>query len=696
MTMTPRAMGTSVRRVDGPEKAIGCALYAADHAAVDAVHLYPVLSTVPRGRVLSVDTAAAAELPGVLCVLTSENAERMADTSDREWTVLQDRDIDFRGQIVAAVLAHSAEVARQAAGLVAVDYEEAPFRARFDEASGELFTPELLNLNHHTDTTDGDVDAGLGAAAVTVDEVYRTAMTHPNPMEPHAAVALWRPDGAAPRLTVHDTTQSVTATRANIARLIGLDEDDIEVLCPHVGGGFGSKGNSHAHLFLTVLAARAVPGRPVRFALTREQMYTLVGYRTPTVQRVRLAASAEGRLTAITHDVVQQTARYKTFGEQTAVYSRSMYAAPARRTSHRLDPLDVPVPTWMRAPGECPGSFAAEVAMDELAVACGLDPIELRLRNEPDVDPENGKPFSSRNLVACLKRGAERFAWHTRRQEPRSDLRDGWWHGTGLAACAFPTMRLRSSTATIRYRAGHYAVAIAAADLGTGARTALTQIAADALDVGVEQIELSIGDTAAGPATVGGASSGTASWGATIVDAAERFRDKYGEHPDDGDEADGTTPDNPWAEEYSMHAYGAHFAEVAVHADTGEVRVPRMLGVFAAGRILNPATARSQFLGGMTMGLSMALHEESVLDPRFGHVVNHDLAGYHVATSADVGQMDAEWIDEDDPYVNPMGAKGIGEIGIVGAAAAIANAASHATGIRVRSTPLKVEHFLGG
>ena len=354
-----------------------------------------------------------------------------------------------------------------------------------------------------------------------------------------------------------------------------------------------------------------------------------------------------------------------------------MYAAANRRTTHRLAALDVPPPTIMRAPGEAPGMFAPESAMDELAVACGLDPIELRIRNEPERDPETGLPFSSRHLVECFREGARRFGWEPRDPTPGVRLEDGWRVGTGVAASTYPAMRMPGSEATIRYAAdGRYQVRIAAADIGTGAWTTLAQIAADALSVPVDAIEMRIGDTAYPPAWVAGLSSGTASWGSTIVAAARAFRDEHGPHPDEGAEAHAGMPDHPDSERYAAHSFGAQFAEVRVNADTGEIRVSRMLGVFDAGRIINPRTARSQFIGGMTMGISMALHEQSILDPRFGHVVNHDFADYHIAANADVRELDAIWIDEPDSHFNLLGARGIGEIGIVGTAAAVANARS--------------------
>lgn len=337
--------------------------------------------------------------------------------------------------------------------------------------------------------------------------------------------------------------------------------------------------------------------------------------------------------------------------------------------------------------------FGPEVAMDELAEALGIDPIELRVRNEPEKDPETGLPFSSRHLVECLRTGAERFGWDSRTR----GRRDGrWLIGSGVAASVYPAKRMPGSSATIRYEKNRYAVEIGAADLGTGAWTILPQIAADALDVPVDSVDVRIGDTDLPKATVAGGSTGTASWGSAVVAAAEAFRDKYGSDPGDGDEAQADTPKNPDDKKYSTYGFGAQFAEARVDADTGEVRVSRLHGTFAVGRIVNPVTARSQLLGGMVMGLSMALHENSVLDPRFGHVVNHDLAEYHIATNADVEDLRADWLDETDPHLNPMGSKGIGEIGIVGTAAAIANAVHHATGVRVRDLPITLDKLLPG
>src|SRR6185312_13299518 len=445
------------------------------------------------------------------------------------------------------------------------------------------------------------------------------------------------------------------------------------------------KGVPHAHVVLTSLAAKCSRGRPVKYALTRQQMFFLAGYRTPTIQHVRLGADADGRLTGIIQDVV----------EQTAVPARMMYAAEHRATTHRVAKLDVPVPSWMRAPGECPGMFGPEVAMDELAEACGIDPIELRVLNEPEIDPESGLPFASRHLIECLREGARRFGWEHRSAEPGSRLVDGWLTGLGVSSSTYPARRQADNTARVRYEdSGRYTVQIGAVDIGTGAWTALTQIAAEALDCAAADIDLQIGDTAFPTATVAGGSTGTTSWGAAIISAAQAFRDQHGHRPEAGAQAEGNAGANPAAENYALHSFGAQFAEVQVHPDTGEIRVSRMLGVFSAGRIINPRTARSQFLGGMTMGLGMALHEDSVMDPRFGMIVNHDFAEYHIPTNADIRSMEAVWLDEVDEHAGALGARGIGEIGIVGTAAAIANAAYNATGIRVRDLPLTADRFL--
>ncbi|MGW3071270.1 MULTISPECIES: xanthine dehydrogenase family protein molybdopterin-binding subunit [unclassified Kitasatospora] len=687
----PAAVGRDLPRRDGAVKVLGTATYAHETPLADAAHLHAVQATVARGRVTELDTAAAEALDGVVAVLTHDNAERLASTADRELAVLQDAEVAFRGQVVALVVADSSEVARHAAALVRVGYAQQAHDAELRADREDLYAPRKVNPDLPTDTVEGDVDAAMAAAQVSVDETYSTAMYHNNPMEPHATSALWDPAGEG-FLTLWDSTQGVHPTRSALASLFGLDEARVRVVCPYVGGGFGSKGQPHVNVVLAALAARAVPGRAVRLALTRQQMFALTGYRTPTIQRCRLAADRDGRLTAVAVDAVEQTSRIKEFAEQTGVPARMMYASPNRRTTHRLAALDVPVPSWMRAPGECPGMFGPEVAMDELAERLGLDPVDLRIRNEPAVEPGSGKPFSSRGLVGCLREGAARFGWSRRDPRPGVRRRGDWLVGTGVAASTYPVSRMPKSTATIRREGGGYVAEIGAADLGTGTWTTLAQIAADALGVPVARVEVRIGDTDYPVASVAGGSSGMTTWGSAVVEAARALRSRYGAEPPDGARASGSV--GPPDERYAMHAFGAQFAEARVHADTGEVRVPRLLGVFAAGRIINPRTARSQFVGGMTMGLSMALHENGVLDPRTGHVVNHDLADYHITTNADVDGIEAHWLAEHDPHVNAVGSKGIGEIGIVGTAAAVSNAVWHACGVRVRDLPITLDKVL--
>ncbi len=696
----PRAIGASLDRIDGPLKVTGTATYAYEYPVAGAAYVFPVQSTIAKGRITSIDAHAARALPGVHAVLSHENAPRLASLDDHDLEIFQSDAVAYRGQIIAAAVAETLETARQAASLVTVRYEQQQHDVELRADRDDLYKPEKIPAKilplFETDAAQGDVEAALAAAAITLDHTYTTPAEHHNPLEPHATVAVWSRDGE--RVTIYDANQGPDWIRDDVARAFGLPPGQVRVIAPYVGGGFGSKGFTHSHVILAVLAAR-MTGRPVKIALTRQQMFALTGYRTPTIQRVRLGAERNGHLTATAHDVIEQTNALSEFAEQTAVPTRMMYASPNRRTTHTLARLDLPNNTIMRAPGECPGLFALESAMDELAAACGLDPIELRLRNEPTVDAESGHPFSSRGLVACLREGAERFGWQGRDATPRI-RRDGrWLIGTGVAASTYPTVQF-PATARVRVdHTGHYRVRIAASDIGTGAWTALTQIAADALEVPVDAVHLEIGDSALPRAFVAGGSSGTGSWGWAIVDAAQklraRLRDKYGGVvPAAGLEASGAFEANPEVQHFSMHAFGAQFAEARVNLDTGEVRVPRLLGVFAVGRVINPKTGRSQLLGGMTMGLSMALHEESVLDPRFGDYVNHDFAGYHIATNADVGTIDVTWIDEDDPHVNPMGSKGIGELGIVGTAAAIANAVYHATGIRVRDLPITLDKLL--
>ncbi|MFE1013925.1 xanthine dehydrogenase family protein molybdopterin-binding subunit [Streptomyces sp. NPDC058794] len=690
------AVGTAHTRVEGREKVTGAARYAGEIPFAGLAHGWLALSTVARGRVRSLDTEAVRGMPGVLAVLHHGNAPRV-DTDyigllgippDPTAAVFQDDRVPHAGWPVALVVAETPEQAREAAEALVVTYDEEPHDVALTHGH-----PGAYPADGHmpAETEKGDLAASLAASAVVVDEEYTTPEEHHSMMEPHAATALW--DGG--RLEVVDSNQGTTWVQSELAKMFSLDESAVRVRSEHIGGGFGSKG-LRAHQVAAVMATTVLQ-RPVRVVMTRRQMFSLAGYRSPTAQRVRLGADADGRLRALEHRSLNQTSTVYEFVEPGAGVARVMYDADAHRTANHVVRLDVPSPTFMRAPGEAPGSFAIESALDELAERGGIDPVELRLRNEPEAGPVSGLPFSSRNLTACFREGARRFGWAERDPRPGT-RRDGrWLLGTGTAAASFGAGAGPSTALLTAEADGTFTVRIAAADLGTGARTALTLVAADALEVTPERVRVRIGDSDFGPAMIAGGSMGTRSWAWAITEAAREMRERLAlgaAVPPEGItvRSDTTAALGALAQK-ERHSYGAQFAEVAVDTATGEVRVRRMLGIFAAGRIVNPLTARNQLVGGMIWGVSMALHEEAVRDRATGGLYAPDLAGYHVATHADVGDIDADWVDDHDPD-DPVGIKGVGEIGIVGAAAAVANAVWHATGVRHRSLPIRPDRVL--
>ncbi|MFJ9717337.1 xanthine dehydrogenase family protein molybdopterin-binding subunit [Streptomyces sp. NPDC101213] len=693
--MRPPATGAPAERLEGREKVTGTARYAAEFSAPGRLFARPVPAVVARGRVTGVDASAALALPGVVSVLTHENAPRLAEPDDPTLAVLQDARVPHRGWFVALVVADSPEAARAGAAAVRVDCAAEPHDVTLSGTHPDAYEPEEANGGHPAVRERGRPAEAFAAAAVRVDVGYRVPPLHNHPMEPHAGTAHW--DGE--HLRVHTSSQGTTTVRDVLAGLFGLDGERITVTAEHVGGGFGSKGTPRPDVVLAVMAALRHPGRPVTVALPRRFLPSVVGHRAPTLHRLRLGADTDGRLTCLDHEVTTHTSRVKEFVEQAAVPGRVMYAAPHSRTAHRVVPLDVPSPSWMRAPGEAPGMYALESAVDELAAELGMDPIELRVRNEPETEPDSGRPFSSRHLVECLREGARRFGWERRDPRPRSGRRGPLLVGTGVAAATYPVLVSPSAAAARALPDGSFLVEVNATDIGTGARTVLAQIAADALDVPLERVRVRLGSSDLPSAPLAGGSSGTASWGGPVHEACVRLARRLAafpgpvsehglvEHADTAGTADADTG-------YARHAFGAHFAEVAVDTVTGEVRVRRLLGVYAAGRILNARTARSQFVGGMIMGLGMALTEGSTVDAAFGDFAESDLASYHVPAHADVPDVEAHWVEEDDPHLNPMGSKGIGEIGIVGTAAAVGNAVHHATGVRFRELPLTPDRVL--
>ncbi|WP_331376042.1 xanthine dehydrogenase family protein molybdopterin-binding subunit [Sinorhizobium chiapasense] len=738
-------IGQPIARIDGPLKVTGRATYAYEHAVNEAAYGYILGAAIAKGRIVEIDTAKAERAPGVLHVMTYRNAPAqpefgpavtptVPEVFTRARPVLNSDRVRFYDEPVALIVAETFEAARAAAGLIRVRYEEG--RGAFDLPArlSDAYTPRRTNAGFETDSAIGDFDSAFAAAPVKVDATYRTPYEHHNPMEPHATLAVWSGD----EVTIHTSAQTLANFQAGLASTLGIPRERIRIVSPYIGGGFGSKLIVHADTVLAALAARVLR-RPVKVALTRQQMFANAGHRAEMVQRVRLGADRHGRLTSIGHDVWSATSGFEEFCEQTAVFGRSLYAAPNRLTRHRLVPVDLNRGEWMRSPGEAPGMLAYESAMDELAEKLGLDPIELRIRNEPTEDPERGVPFSTRNLVACMQEGARRFGWERRDATP-GRIREGRkLIGYGMAAAIRPNY-IGAATAKVTIDAkGRVTAELDMTDIGTGSYTILAQIAAESLGVPIAAVKVELGDSRF-PRTAGsGGSWGAASAGSALHQACNALKERIvevarasdrspfraedlagpkfadgevrvgersvsladliGEIAPDGIAATGSVAaarDTESYRTYSQHSYGAHFAEVAVDSDTGEIRMRRLLAVIGAGRILNARTARSQILGGMAWGIGAALMEETVLDPRYGHFVNHDLAEYHVPVNGDVPEMEVVFLEEYDDKANPLGSKGLGELGVCGTGAAIANAVYNATGVRVREFPITLDKVLPG
>jgi xanthine dehydrogenase YagR molybdenum-binding subunit len=733
-------IGQAMNRVDGPLKVAGRATYAYEHwEAGQPLYGFIVGATIGKGRITRIDTESAERAPGVRMVMTHLNApvQGVRDESIpfeywRAQPVLTGPDIHHYGEPVAVVVAATFEQARAAADLVDVEYVNG--RGRFDFAANEdeTYIPKVVNAGLPTDTAVGDFDAGFSNAAVRVDQRYTTPYELSMPMEPNACLV--EPRGED--LVVYVSCQIVDAAQASIAGTLRMDPARIHIVTPFVGGGFGSKLGIHAETILAALAARALR-QPVKVALTRQQIFHLVGMRPTSSQRVRLGAGRDGRLAALAHEVTMHTNPDNEYAEQTAATTRSLYAAPHRLTSHRLTPLDLPRGADVRAPGEAPGLLAVESAMDELAEALGMDPVELRIRNEPTVDPERDVPYSDRHLVDCLREGARRFGWEHRPATPASVREGRWLVGYGMAAAIRGHFQ-GPTTVRVRLEAdGTAVVQTDMTDIGTGTYTILTQVAADGLGLPPDRVRIELGRSELPSSWGSGGSWGAANSSTAVHRACAALREKLlvaargdarsplrgldpaeavfshsnvciggasealseivaRNHPE-GVEAEGETRfmgDDPNYAAYSIHTYGAHFAEVGVDADTAEIRLRRMLGVFSVGRVLNPKTARSQLIGGMIWGASAALDEEAVVDPRSGAFVNRDLAQYLVPVHADIPEIDAVVLDGYDDKANVLGAKGVGELGICGAGAAVANAVFNATGMRVRDFPITLEKVL--
>jgi xanthine dehydrogenase YagR molybdenum-binding subunit len=700
------AIGRPTTRVDGPAKVTGAARYAAELDVHDLAHAALVLSTVPRGRIAALETRAAEKASGVRAVITHLNAPRLPyvpfderpevdPSAGSQLEVFQGPEVLFSGQPIAVVVADTLEQARHAAALVRATYTADDPATTFEARRGRR--PE----EQSADTRRGAAVKELGQAPVKVDAVYVHPREHHNAIEPHATVAAWEGE----RLTLHDKTQWVRNDRAEIAHVFGIPEANVRVISPFVGGAFGSALRAWPHVTIAALAARLI-GRPVRLELSRRELYTSVGFRPHTEQRVALGALRDGRLTALIHEASAQTSTYEEHTEETVSPSRVTYACPNVLTRYRLVDMNTNTPTHMRAPGVATGLFALECAMDELAVALGIDPVELRLQNHAERDPQDNRPWSSKELRACYAAAAERFGWTRRSREPRSMRAGAWLIGYGMATAVYPAYRAGASAEATVFADGSAVVRSAASDMGPGTYTSMTQVAADALDVPLERVRFELGDSALPDAPTHGGSMTMASVGCAVQAACASLRAKLGvadgrsyaealrDHGVDRMSATAEVEPGDEAEKFSAWAFGAVFAEVRVDADLGMIRVPRIVGAYDAGRIVNPVTARSQCLGGMVGGLGMALLEQAEWDPRFGRVMNANLAEYLVPVNADVNGLDVVFVPGDDRRFNPLGVKGLAEIGLCGVAPAIANAVYHATGVRVRRLPITLEALL--
>lgn len=736
-------IGQPVDRRDGPAKVTGQARYTADIVPDRMLHAVLVPSIIARGRIARMDTSAAEAVPGVVLVMTPQNAPRLPTSQDKKASptdfkldLLQDDGVRYAFQPVGVVLGETLEAATYGAQLVRPEYAAEPPQMGLDAA--DPFTPKVAGAGEEPDAKKGDPDAAFAAAATRLEPTYATPHQTHNPMEPHSTIAQWDKDGDGDKLTLYTATQGLYPTQKRVSTLLGLKPEQVRVICWFTGGGFGSKGPTWSHVVLAAMAAK-MAGRPVKLTLERTQMFGPVGQRAPTRQAFRLGAGQDGKLAALSQHTLSQTSSFDEFSEPASMLTRVLYATPALSSAHAVVRGNVGTPSYMRAPGEASGSVTIESAMDEMAEALGLDPLEFRLRNYAERDPLSGKPFSSKSLRQCYEQAAERFGWKGRPLQPRQMRdKDGLLVGWGMGTASYPT-NVREAKAKARLLAdGTAHVESATHDLGTGTWTSLAQAAADSLGLPLERVRFELGDTDFPNGGISGGSSTAASVGTAIHGAAEAVLGQLAQlaladqasplfgasnagleahdgrlvrrdDPSRGEafediltragkpsvEAEGSCSTPEAKKHYSMHAFGAVFAEVKVDPDLGQIRATRLVGAFAAGRMLNAKLARSQYLGGMVWGVSFALYEHTLMDERSGRPMNNNLAEYHVPVNADVPSLDAILVPEEDTLVNPLGIKGIGEIGITGSAGAVANAVFHATGVRVRDLPITLDKVMG-
>jgi xanthine dehydrogenase YagR molybdenum-binding subunit len=733
----------SIDRVDGKLKVTGRARYSGDHSLPGLCYGYLLQSSIAKGKIQSMDVSAAKNSPGVIAIFTPFNPLKIyspAQAGDEGMIsgdvipLLQDPSVDYFGQTIGFVVAESFEQARDAARLVKTEYQTQPAIVELQAGLDEAYAPKSVSGMGATVSVLSDgvnsIDEALRGAEVLVSATYNSPIEHHNPMEPHAATAIWNGD----QLTIYDATQWVQGQQRNLAAVLGIDDANVRVLCPFVGGGFGCKGSMWMHSPLTAAAARVLK-RPVKTVLTREQMYTGVGHRPSVRQTVTLGATGQGELTAVKHEVFSSSSRVKFFAEAAAHRtSLALYKSQNILVNHEVVPLDFAPGTFMRAPGVAPGMFALESAMDELAVKLGVDPVELRLRNYATVEPVHKLPWSSKHLDECYRVGADKFGWSRRNAEPKSNRDGDWLVGHGMATALYPAHRSYAEV-KVRFQSdGNVSVSAATHDLGTGMYTVLAVVASEALGVPVERIRPVLGDSGLTPAPVAGGSQSTASVSPAVLAAADSATKKLisvavnsTKSPFSGMKAsdvsyangvlqaagksvpfenvlsaldrsavEGSGAASPGEEEhkYGFLSFGAQFCEVRVNDWTGEARVTRFTSVMDVGNVVNQKTARSQVIGGIVFGIGMGLLEATKVDPNNGWIANRNLAEYLVPTNADVPDIDVEFLNIPDTTFNSLGVRGIGEIGIAGVPAAIANAIFNATGIRVRDLPITPESLL--
>jgi xanthine dehydrogenase YagR molybdenum-binding subunit len=728
-------IGQPIDRVDGRLKVTGRAKYAAEFTVPGIVHAVLVQSTIGAGAVTGFDSDAAKAMPGVLAIITPQNAPKLAMKGSQQMVrapLLQDMSVAFNGQHIAVVVADTLERADDAASRIRVQYRRDEAITSMDAVLDQAYPPKnFRNGARPPDSTRGNADLAFAAGAARLDATYVTPMEHHNPMEPHATIARWDGD----RLTVWTATQGISGAQTALAGLFGIDPANVRVICPYVGGGFGCKGNTWPPATLAAMAAKVV-GRPIKLVVTRAQMFTSNGYRPRTIQKLRFAADDHGTLVSMRHDGFSQMSlpALGEFSEPVGLATEMLYQCPNVAVTHRLVATHASLPTYMRAPGLASGNFALESAIDELAVALRMDPLEFRVRNYAETDLHEKRPYASKALRECYQQGAEAFGWSRRSHEPRS-MRDGHMLiGWGMATSLYPTHRMPAA-ARVRLAAdGTATVQVGTQDLGTGTYTVMSQVAADTLGMKVHRIRFELGDSAFPHAPVSGGSMTVASVGPAVLAACEALRDKLfdvaladprldwqgvsrdalrlhdgavlgpdrrvsvaellAHRGEESIEASVSTKPGAEHERYAMHAFGAQFAEVRVDPDLGLVRVSRFVGAFDSGRIMNAKLAHSQLIGGIVYGLGMALLEETHTDAETGRIVNANIAEYLVPVNADVPDIQTILVSNDERSSNPLGAKGIGELPMVGVAAAVANAVYHATGVRVRELPIRIEDLL--